>query len=72
MKKYVIMGLLLLAACKPAPVPVISDCPVIASYSKAQQMEMVAEIGMLPPKAVLHKALIEWASLRAQLKKCQA
>ena len=58
---------LLLCACAS---PSVSVCPKIRTYTRTEQLNQAAAEDFLPANSPLIDPLLEWASLRAQLKAC--
>lgn len=61
-----IFALLLLTGCASNA----CVCPTIRDYSRIEQLNQAATEATLPPDSPLIQPLLEWASLRAQLKVC--
>lgn len=49
-----------------------SICPKIRNYTQQEQLNQAAAEDFLPPNSPLVQPLLEWASLRAQLKACNS
>lgn len=47
-----------------------SVCPPVPVYDRAMQTRLAAEIAALPQGAALERAMLDYASVRAQLKIC--
>ncbi len=60
----------ILAACASDP-QVIYVCPKLKTYTPQEQLNQAAAEDFLPPNSPLVDPLLEWASLRNQLKVCQ-
>lgn len=57
-----------LCACAPAPAPVISSCPSVKPWTKAEQMQIFAAERALPPDSILIPVIIDYARLRSALR----
>ena len=47
-----------------------SACPSVVEYSRAEQMQVAAEVALLPEAAMLINWLADYAVLREQVRAC--
>lgn len=65
---------LTLTACTTTqpPAPTIKVCPAIKTYSLAEQQAVSTELKALPKGDPLASWIVDYASLRAQVRACEA
>jgi hypothetical protein len=64
-----LISLVNLTACATSAPPA-SVCPKIKTYSPQEQLNQAAAEDLLPKNSPLAEPLLEWSSLRNQLKAC--
>ena len=59
-----------LSACARAGFDEAAACPPVVEYSRAEQMQVAAEVAVLPEAAMLINWLADYAVLREQVRAC--
>ena len=70
MKTYALFFCLILTGCAGFAQQTASVCPPIRNYTALEQDRIAAAMDMLPSDSALEQPLLEWESLRLQLRTC--
>lgn len=71
------LGLLTLTGCvnyypsKPAPTPVVDNCPLPVTYTRQQDKLALLELQKLGPNAILWKYMRDYKTLRNESLTCR-